>query len=67
MGFLGSGSRNARLKNPIKKLSEKANIRNTFLNQGSPQHREVGVSGHHGQTDRHGDSMTVKILKCEYY
>ena len=47
-------------------MSSQANIRNTFLDQKSPQHPEVGVLQGPPQTDRqadrqtdgHGDSMT---------
>ena len=39
-------------------MSSQANIRNTFFDQRSPRHQEVGVLRRHIHTDGHCDSMT---------
>ena len=46
-------------------VSLQANIRDTFFDQKSPRHPEVGVLQRHRYTDRHGDSMTDPAQRAE--
>ena len=46
-------------------LSSQATIRNTFFDQRSPWHLEVGVSQRQEHTDRHCNLMTVMAKRAE--